>query len=136
MPITPGARIKPKHNPFQNNQAYTATMTAGAESSNVVTITGQVRDNRGRVMQGIVALDAWIASSNTTFALHGTGPNGGVAATVGQVVTSVANRILKVVTNATGAFTLTATDSGAFTGFLCLRMPDGTVQVSNAITTT
>lgn len=136
MPATPIARIEGKHNPFQNNAAFTATMVAGAESTNVVTITGQVRDARGRLMERAIALQGWIALSATTFAPHANGPNGGVAATVGSVVTQVANKCFTVVTNATGAFTLTATDSGAFTGFLCVRMPDGSIQVSNAITTT
>lgn len=114
--------------------AFNVSFTVSAEVSNVVTVTITVTGPDGQALSAPVFLDMIVVSSLTTFAISTTDYTT-IAATTGSVVEMVADKILKVLTNASGVAVLTfALASGAATNYLALLRPGGSPTASGAIT--
>lgn len=114
--------------------AFNVSFTVSAEVSNVVTVTITVTGPDGQALSAPVFLDMIVVSSLTTFAISTTDYTT-IAATTGSVVEMVADKILKVLTDASGVAVLTFTlAAGAATNYLALLRPGGSPTASGAIT--
>jgi len=131
-------RIMPSK--FQNSRdlRLDAKFTIGNEAANAITVEVQLvdRDN-GNTVAEVVPLD-WYISSDASGTAFSSAPNSGAAIAGGgssgalqEYTDNVAGMLL---TNASGAAALTLTHSGTGTFYLALKMPDGKVSVSDAIT--
>lgn len=113
-----------------------ATLTVGAEAGNAIAVTIQLKDADSANIAAARAIDVWISDASTGNGLCATAPNGGIAAS-GTGVTSIvvtAGKLLQVKCGASGAATVTLTDNGTPTFYLAVRLPNGKVVVSGAIT--
>ena len=132
------AKLGDKYSPWKTGLANKAatTLTVGAEASDAIIVTGQLKDANGRVLAERVSLRAWLASDSAGSTHVGTAPSGAVAISGGAGVlnTLVTKKEFNLVTNATGGFAITITESGVYTCYLALQMPDGSIKVSGAIT--
>lgn len=102
------------------------TTAAAAGTTNVAEVTFQVRDGRGNAIAGVFNLDIWLSDAATGAGLTGTTASGAVAGKAASgvdLVTLVSKKAIRVQTLATGAYTLSITDS-AKTGFYpCAQVP-------------
>lgn len=114
-----------------------ASITVGAEASgNVITCAIQLKEADGTDLATIGVVDVYVSDSATGDGVAASAPNGGMAAgTDGAVVASiVANKVLKMSSEADGDIDVQITDSGTPTFYLVVVLPDGTKVVSSAIT--
>lgn len=126
-------KLARKGNPFAGGAVGVVTQTVSAEATDVVTVTLVAKDEGYKGLPaGVTALPAWVSSTAnglTNAALPTT-----IAATVGGVIQpATGGRVFTVLLSA-GLATLTFTQSGAYTGYLCLLLPDGTVAISGVMT--
>lgn len=114
--------------------AFNVSFSVGAETSNAIAVTITVTGPDGQALTAPVFLDMIVVSSLTTFAISTTDYTS-VTATTGSVVEMVADKILKVLTNASGVAVVVFTlESGAATNYLALLRPGGSPVASGAIT--
>lgn len=103
--------------------------TIGAEAADVISITIQARDMRGRKWNGYLVFDVLFALSslgvpNAIFA--------DLAVTTGTLITeSATDAVITVQTNADGAVVLAATKAGAYSVYCRARCGDRMVQYSS-----
>lgn len=100
-------------------------------------MTLQLKDEKNANLSERKGLDVWVSDSATTGALNATAVDGGVAiGASGAIVLAVtASKYFKCLTSATGALALTLTHAaGAKTVYLYVRLPDGKIITSGAIT--
>lgn len=115
-----------------------ASFTIGAEASNIINVAVQLKSDKSQ--QAITArriVDVYLADAATGAAIAGTAPDGGVAiGTNGAILVAlVASKMVKVVSNASGAFDLNITHAaGAKTVYVVVVMPNGRQVVSSAVT--
>lgn len=130
-----GRKVNRKKSPYKTFVFGGMTITKSAEVANVITVTGQLIDDNGQNVATVAALDLYVSGAVGGTAIIGTAPSGGLAATTGAVLASlVANKYLKVATDATGKIVITVTEVGIFTFYLVFVMPDGSLVISPAIT--
>lgn len=116
-----------------------AISAEGANGANIISVTMQLKDARGRNLTGVRRLRCWLSDSATTGAIAAAGAsaNGAIGGGIGAMLNIViANKMFDLVTNATGQFRLDLTDAGAHTMYLYAEMPTGEVAVSPALTWT
>lgn len=114
---------------------FTVDLTVGTESTNVITVSGQVQDGDGNDMATRCLLYFFLSDDANGDSLAATAPDGGVAAgTDGWVDIITTGKSGYVMTEADGDFDIAITESGADTFYLGVRMPDGHVVMSGAIT--
>lgn len=114
-----------------------AAITVGAENTNAINVAVQLKSDKGQ--QAIATrrhVRAFLSGASTGATVLGSAPNGGAAiGTNGAIIASiVANKVFDIVTDASGRFDLTITDSGTPTMYLVVVMPNGRLVVSGAIT--
>lgn len=136
-----GKRLKRKHNPYESIQydSGMSTVVAGAEATNVVTVTVQLKDPQGNNLAARTRVKVWLSDSATTGAIVGTAPSGGAAISggFGSIINQpVANKEYDCMTDATGQLRLAFTEAAGKTAFLWMQDPAGTCKVSNALTWT
>ena len=134
-------RLSRKWNPFFAAEFLTdfSTLVAGAEATNVVTVTGQLKDQMGNNLTRRTWVQVWLSNSGTTAAIITTAPSGGGAISGGFgsfLGQPVANKIYDVITDAAGKFAIAFTEAGALTAFLWMRDAAGQLKVSNQLTWT
>lgn len=124
-----------KHNPYRTNVVDDVTISVGAEAANAIAVSIQTT-SRGNNVAERVPLDVWLSDAATGAGLVATAPDGGVAAAAGTVLNAiVAGKRLECLTTAAGLLTLTVTHAaGAKTLYVVVKLPDGSIEVSGAVT--
>jgi hypothetical protein len=117
--------------------AVLATITPAAGSANVSLVSIQLTDASGANLAVVVPVDVWLSDAATGIGLTGTTASGAVAAgtsgtDLGVLTTKKANRSI---TDATGLYILSITDSAKTGFFVCCSIPgSGEIFVSAALT--
>jgi hypothetical protein len=128
---SPGRKLADVIN-LMDDGAYTVSYSISAEVTNVITVTVTVKTIDNRALDNRVCLDFLLISSTSTFALNAADYT--IAATTGVVAELIADKVLRVVTSATGVAVLTFSIATAATSFLAACLPGGNMSVSGAIT--
>ena len=95
-----------------------ASITVGAENTNVRAITIQLKDANG---------DAFVTTGGSTGIAIGTD---------GALLTVVAKKYFVAISEADGDIDLTWTDTGTEAAYLAVRLPNGRLVISAAMTNT
>lgn len=112
-----------------------ASITVGAESANVRTITIQLKDANGADIAYRQAIKAYVFADANGDAFVGTGGSTGIAiGTDGALLALVAKKAFILVSEADGDIDLTWTDTGTEVAYLALQMPNGRLVFSSALT--
>lgn len=114
-----------------------ATITVGAEATNVRAITIQLKDSNGVDVaeRTTVRADVMLDANGDAFAVTG-GSTGIAIGTDGALLALVAKKSFLLVSEADGDIDLTWTDTGTEVAFLHLMLPSGRRVVSSALTNT
>lgn len=111
-----------------------ATITVGAESTNVRAITIQLKDANGNDISYAEIVTVYVFSDTTKQALATTGGSTGIAiGTDGTILeTRVAKKIFEVISEADGDIDLTWTDTATESVVLGVKLPNGRVVLTDA----
>lgn len=114
-----------------------ATITVGAESTNVRAITIQLKDANGRDIAYVetVQLILYLTADRLAYVVTG-GSTGIAIGTDGALQTIVAKKVFLATSEADGDIDLTWTDTGTEVAFLGVHLPNGRVVMSSALTNT
>lgn len=125
-----------QHNPFMAaNVVNRATFVIGAEATNVINVGVTFRDADNNVIAQTAALHCWLSTLPTGLDVVATAPSSGIAiGTNGLLIEAVADKYGLLVCNAAGLADINFSEAGVATFYLVLRMPDGSLVVSSAIT--
>jgi hypothetical protein len=109
--------------------------TVGIEAADVINVGIQVNDAEGVAVAAAVSFFAWL-SDTAGGAVSGTAPSAGTAIGTDGVVVLVhtAELAFELLTDAVGALDLDIGEVGIDTWYLNVRLPDGSVVTSAAIT--
>ncbi len=115
-----------------------ASITVGAENTNVRAITIQLKDAYGNDIDYQEIVDIFVVGAANLDAIVGTGGSTGIAiGTDGAILaTIVAKKVFRVASEADGDIDLTWTDTGTEAAYLALRLPNGRTIFSSALTNT
>lgn len=119
-------------------QPETAAISNAAGTTNVSLVTFQLKDGGGNVLAAVTALDVWLSDAATGIGLTATTASGAVAAgtsgtDIGVLTTKKANRVL---TDATGKYILSITDTSKTTFYPCCSIPGSGKTIVGAQLTT
>ena len=124
-----------------NYLAYDVAFTIGAEDTNAITVNLQVNfgrnDNDGDALpiDHVAHLDWYLSDDSAGDGVVATAPSGGVAGgTDGAVVPLVTGKAGFCTTESDGDVDFVITETGADTFYLVIRLPNGRLAVSDAIT--
>lgn len=113
----------------------TAVFTVGTEATNVINVAIQLNDQEGKALSEVTALDFYLADDAAGLTPSSTAPTGGIAiGTDGALIESVANLSGTMVSEADGDIDIDITDTGTPTFYLVVRLPQGGLAISDAIT--
>lgn len=113
-----------------------ATISVSAESTNVRTITIQLKNAKGDNVAAVTPVEMIVFSTTAMTALS-TGGSTGIALTTGLIVaTIVAKKHFRMVSDATGAIVATWTDTGTDTAVVALVLPNGVMVASDQFANT
>lgn len=114
-----------------------ASITVGAENDNVRAITIALKDAKGNAIDyaQMVELVVLLNSGGTDFVATG-GSTGIEIGASGKLLTVVAKKLFKAISTTAGAIALTWTDTGTEAAYLGVRLPNGRVVISSALTNT
>lgn len=119
------------------NACVDASITVGAEVTNVRAITIQLKDSNGADMAERTMINAHVMADANGDAFATTGGSTGIAiGTDGALLAVVAKKSFILVSEADGDIDLTWTDTGTEVCFLHLELPNGQRVVSAALTNT
>lgn len=112
-----------------------ATITVGAEDTNVRAITIQLKDAKGNDIDYVetVELILFLNAARTAFVVTG-GSTGIAIGTDGALLTVVAKKYFLATSEADGDIDLTWTDTGSEAAYLGVRLPNGRIVMSAALT--
>lgn len=111
------------------------TFTVGAEGSNAINTTMQLKDANGANVAVRQGLMMYLASDSTGATPATSLPSTSVAiGTNGKFLAIVAKSLGLLVFNASGQADITITETGVATWYLVVVLPDGKLAVSGAIT--
>ena len=114
-----------------------ATITIGAESTNVRTITVQLKDVNGNDINYVETFELIVFTDATMTAFATTGGSTGVAiGTDGAALAVVAKKYFICTSEADGDWDGTWTDTGTEQVAIGIRLPNGRVVVSSAFANT
>ena len=120
-----------------DNQVASAVMVVGSETGSTINVTVQFKDAAGVDMATPVSV-AWYLASDTlgldfVAASHSTAPAIGTDGSISNQEAGISGRL---VSEADGDADIDFVDTGTGTVYLVLVMPNGTLQISGAITHT
>lgn len=123
--------------PFTED-AVGATITVGAEGASVANqraITVQLTDAAGSNMDAVseVELIMFLNSGGSDFVATG-GSTGIAIGASGKLLTIVAKKLFRALTTSAGLLALTWTDTGTEAAFLGVKLPNGKIVMSTALT--
>lgn len=112
-----------------------ATITVGAENTNVRAITIQLKDAKGNDIDYVetVELILFLDAARTAFVATG-GSTGLAIGTDGALLAVVAKKYFLATSEADGDIDLTWTDTGTEAAYLGVRLPNGRIVMSDALT--
>lgn len=114
-----------------------ASITVGAEDTNVRAITIQLKDAAGRDINYVETVEVIVFGSAAMTAFAGTGGSTGIAiGTDGALLPIVAKKYFLATSEADGDIDLTWTDTGSESVAVGIRLPNGRVVVSDAFANT
>lgn len=114
-----------------------ASITVGAENTNVRAITIQLKDANGNDINYVETVEIIVFSSAAMTAFAGTGGSTGIAiGTDGALLAVVAKKYFLATSEADGDIDLTWTDTGTESVAVGVRLPNGRVVVSEAFANT
>jgi hypothetical protein len=110
--------------------------TIGAEGSNIIKVTGQLKDARGQAIAQVCALDVYLASDAAGTTITPTAPTSTLAINAkGKILAVlVTDKMVKLSCDVNGQFDLDITQTAAATYYMVAIMPDGSLSISSAIT--
>lgn len=113
-----------------------ATITVGAEVSNVRAITIQLSDANGNDVTERTVVRAFVFADANGDAIATTGGSTGIAiGTDGAILsTEVAKKAFTLISEADGDIDLTWTDTGTEVAYLAIVLPTGKLVISSALT--
>ena len=119
-----------------DNQAAGVTWTVGAEAANVINVAGQITDAAGNDMATVTPLDIYLATTSAGTDFHATGVDSWAIGTDGSLLADGGDSVIaaKVIPEADGDFDIDMTHVGAETVYCIARMPNGSIDASDAIT--
>lgn len=117
------------------HEAVDATITVGAEAANARAITITLLDSRGRAITRATQVEIVVLlnSGGTDFVATG-GSTGIAIGASGKLLTVVAKKLFWGITTTAGVIQLTWTDTGTEAAYLGVRLPNGNVVISAALT--
>ncbi len=114
-----------------------ASITVGAENTNVRAITIQLKDAQGDDINYVETVEILLFLDAGGLAFAATGGSTGIAiGTDGALLPVVAKKYFKATSEADGDIDLTWTDTGTEVAFLAVRLPNGRLVFSSALTNT
>jgi hypothetical protein len=121
------------------SSAVQATITVGAEGASVAdqrAITVQLKDLDGNVLDHRQTIDAYVFADSGGAAIATTGGSTGIAIGADGVIlaTVIAKKYFVLRSDLTGKVTLTWTDTGTEAAFLGIKLPNGRMVISDALT--
>lgn len=125
--------VPAKNNPYNNSAFGLVTWTVAAEASNVIKVTGKVKDARNRAVVGPIPLRVYLTQDTATGIVAPMAPSGTVviAAKGAIVATITAKLVFDIVTDAAGEFDFNITDATAGNWYLAVVSPDGALIFSD-----
>lgn len=129
-------RLPAKNNPFRAAcLANLATITIGTEGTNTINVAVQLKDANGVAIAEKCGIQAYLSDAATGLGITATAPSSGVAVgTNGLAIELITDKYFSITTDTSGRIDLTLSEAGVATWYLVLKMPDGTIIVSDAIT--
>ena len=120
----------------QDNKVGGVTYTIGTESANVINVALQLTDAEGTALAAVAALNFYLSSDSAGKDVEGTGPDTIAIGTDGSLYMSGGDSVIAglMVSEADGDIDIDITKSGADTFYFCTILPDGSIDVSGAIT--
>jgi hypothetical protein len=111
-----------------------ASITVGAESTDVRQITIQLKDVHGNAIDYAETVDIvmLLNSGGTDFVATG-GSTGIAIGASGKLLTIIAKKVFKAISTTSGVIALTWTDTGTEAAFLGLYLPNGTRVISSTL---
>jgi hypothetical protein len=121
--------------PASSSTAVNALLTVAAEIADVRAITVQLKDIEGQVLdhRQEVEIGVYLDAAGADYAATG-GSTGIAIGADGKLLTVVAKKLFRAITDATGKLTLTWTDTGTEVAFLGVMLPNGRRVFSSALT--
>lgn len=123
---------------FQSNNPLrvSAVFTVGTEAADVINVAVQFKDrDNGNELGSRVAIPMYLSDDANGDSVAGTAPSGGIAiGTDGLFIEWTADKAGLAVSESDGDFDIDITEAGADTWYLVAVMPDGSLEVSAAIT--
>jgi hypothetical protein len=114
-----------------------ASITVGAESTNVRQIAIQLKDGEGNDLAHRAAVQIAVLADANGDAFVATGGSTGIAVgTDGALVPIVAKKLFLAISEADGDIDLTWTDTGTEAAYLAVILPNGKMIISAALTNT
>ena len=112
-----------------------ATITVGAEAADARAITIQLKDAKGADIDYVetVELILFLNAARTAFVVTG-GSTGIAIGTDGALLAIVAKKYFLATSEADGDIDLTWTDTGTEAAYLGVRLPNGRIVMSSALT--
>ena len=112
-----------------------ATITVGAEAADVRAITVQLTDANGAGIDYVETVEVFLFLDAAQAAFAATGGSTGIEiGTDGALQTVIAKKQWVAMSEADGDIDLTWTDTGTEVAFLGIRLPNGLMAVSDALT--
>lgn len=112
-----------------------ATITVGAENTNVRAITIQLKDSEGRDINYVESVMLVVYGDANKTSYVGTGGTTGIAiGTDGALLALVAKKVFLATSESDGDIDLTWTDTGTEAAYLGVHLPNGRVVMSSALT--
>ncbi|RWG25800.1 hypothetical protein [Mesorhizobium sp.] len=111
-----------------------ASITVGAEASDVRAITITLKDVHGNAIDYAETVDIvmLLNSGGTDFVATG-GSTGIAIGASGKLLTIIAKKVFKAISTTSGVIALTWTDTGTEAAFLGLYLPNGTRVISSTL---
>lgn len=112
-----------------------ASITVGAENTNVRAITIQLKDANGNDLDTVEEVEIALFLTADRLAYVATGGSTGIAiGTDGALNTIVAKKVFRATCEADGDIDLTWTDTGTEAAYLGIKLPTGRWVMSSALT--
>jgi hypothetical protein len=119
------------------NDCADASITVGAENTNVRAITIQLKDAYGNDLAHAQVVKVYVFSNATMQSLATGGSTGIAIGTDGTILNTIlAKKIFDVVSEADGDIDLTWTDTGTESVVLGVQLPNGRMVLSDAFANT
>lgn len=129
-------KVRVKLDTGSNLEHISATISVAAEDTNVVAVTIQLHDRYGGDLAVAGVVYGYISSDAAGQALSAAHDGGCAIGTDGLMIETLADQAFWLISEADGDIDIEFTDSGAFTAYLVLIMPDGRRVISAVMTHT